>query len=284
MNHPNSVGIYQLSRLAKKHVTVLLSGEGTDEIFGGYVRHNLPLSDKLIIKLATTTILQKLFPKWIQRFKEKIYRSFILCSSFCTPSKIKSIYSLFSEERAISERLKIIEKIKGDTYFDILLKYEQKTYMVDLLLRQDKMSMAGSIENRVPYLDNQVLDLSNQIPVTEKISTGLSVYKTSYNTKKIVKKLATKYFDKDFVYRKKSGFPLPIDKVFSMPQFKKLYNKHSDTIDSCPYFSKRKVDLLFGKVQNGDFQSVNLFWIIFSFIIWYEKFIVKRKSYLKYLQ
>jgi asparagine synthase (glutamine-hydrolysing) len=103
------------------------------------------------------------------------------------------------------------------------LKYEMRTYMVDLLIRQDKMTMAHSMENRVPFLDHELVTFVRNLPprYLVKISPKLGQARMR-NTKILLKRLAARYFDREFVYRRKSGFSLPLRSYFSHPRFKEM--------------------------------------------------------------
>ena len=95
--------------------------------------------------------------------------------------------------------------------------------MVDLLVRQDKMTMAHSVENRVPFLDKNLVDFARALPSRYLVSSSvLGLASPSRSTKIVLKSLARRFFDDAFVYRQKSGFPLPLAQYFASPAFATL--------------------------------------------------------------
>jgi asparagine synthase (glutamine-hydrolysing) len=110
----------------------------------------------------------------------------------------------------LSKRRSVFEEGRGD-YLSNCMKYEMQTYMVDLLVRQDKMTMAHSIENRVPYLDRNLVSFVRSLPPELLIRNKLTLRgQQTGNTKFILKQLARTIFDDGFVYRPKAGFTLPL--------------------------------------------------------------------------
>jgi asparagine synthase (glutamine-hydrolysing) len=100
------------------------------------------------------------------------------------------------------------------------LKYEMQTYLVDLLVRQDKMTMAHSLENRVPFLDRDLVSFVRTLPAHLLIGNRLSLRdRRMQNTKMLLKDLARRTFDDGFVYRSKSGFTLPLLQYYQDKRF-----------------------------------------------------------------
>ena len=98
-----------------------------------------------------------------------------------------------------------------------------QTYLVDLLIRQDKMTMAHSMENRVPFLDRHVVSLARSLPVPYLVSDTVALRGGARRgTKVALKALARRTFDDPFVYRKKSGFSLPLSRYFQEKRFESL--------------------------------------------------------------
>jgi asparagine synthase (glutamine-hydrolysing) len=95
--------------------------------------------------------------------------------------------------------------------------------LVDLLVRQDKMTMAHAVENRVPFLDRSVVELARTLPLSRLVSDHIAWRQPAMRgTKVALKHLARRWFDDDFVYRKKSGFSLPLTDYYRDPQFETL--------------------------------------------------------------
>jgi asparagine synthase (glutamine-hydrolysing) len=196
ISHPNSLGIWQLARQSRERVTVLLSGEGADEVFGGYPR----FCDA-------------------QRLPAE---AFVQATQFQPASKLARLRPGADLTSALARRAALFQEGGGD-HLSNCLKYEMQTHLVDLLVRQDKMTMAHGLENRVPFLDRQVVDFARTLPaehlVADIVTTAGSAMRA---TKIVVKELARRTFDDAFVYRWKSGFNLPLSQYFRSKPFTEL--------------------------------------------------------------
>lgn len=223
MGHPNSLGIWLLAREARKHVTVLLSGEGADEVLGGYSRfYYANLRPKLGPWLPALRHLPGVGRRLERNIGGDAAGAFINASRFQDPEEVRQLRPGANLERAVGRRRAIFEEGTGG-HLDRCLKYEMQTYMVDLLVRQDKMTMAHSVENRVPYLDKNLVGFARTLPSRCLVSDNvLLAARPSRSTKVILKSLARRFFDDAFVYRKKSGFPLPLAQYFESPAFEAL--------------------------------------------------------------
>lgn len=121
-------------------------------------------------------------------------------------------------EKVLNKRKNIYRSCQGN-HLEQKLNYEMKTFMVDLLLRQDKISMASSIECRVPFVDQDLIAFTRNNINIEDMLKCQSFGKKKQNTKLILKKLAAKYFGADFTYRKKMGLPSPLEDYFYEKKF-----------------------------------------------------------------
>lgn len=185
ISHTPPAGMYQISECANENkIRVLLSGEGADELFGGY---------KCFLDLAfdTTTYSED------DAIHKIIFRDGQENTDF-----LKRILPDIKPERYYQERIEHLKHFTG-SLFDRQIKYELTTQLRELLYRQDKMAMAHSIENRVPYLDNELVQLAWDIPETYLMN------KDMHEGKFILKDIAADFFGKDFAFRKKVGFFIP---------------------------------------------------------------------------
>jgi asparagine synthase (glutamine-hydrolysing) len=223
MGHPNSLGIWLLAREARKRVTVLLSGEGADEVLGGYSRfYYANLRPQLGPWVPALRHLPVVGGRLERDLGGDAVGAFINASRFQHPDAVREIRPGASLDPAVARRRAIFEEGAG-AHLDRCLKYEMQTYMVDLLVRQDKMTMAHSVENRVPYLDKHLVGFARTLPSRCLVSDSpLLAVRPSRSTKVILKSLARRFFDEDFVYRKKSGFPLPLSHYFASPECQTL--------------------------------------------------------------
>lgn len=202
MMHPTSVLLMLLCKESRNNSKVILTGEGADELFGGYSRYDIDKKYLLYHFLAKKPLAQKLMPK-NQKFNR--LRKYLNSHEFGID---EAVY--FS----IEKELKLFEGLKKDIDYrkDVISKYsnlihkmmasDQTTYLNWLFERQDKMSMAASVESRVPFSNHRLFDLINSVNPKKKIKPY---------TKSILKRITEEYFEKPFIYRRKNGFILPFD-------------------------------------------------------------------------
>jgi asparagine synthase (glutamine-hydrolysing) len=173
---------------------VLLSGEGADEVFGGYSRfaRQLPI------------------------------REFIQATQFQPANKLARLRPGADLGPALARREAIFDEGRGD-HLSNRLKYEMQTFLVDLLVRQDKMTMAHGMENRVPFLDRRVVDFARTLPPEYLVTPGLAHRSLGAGgTKVVVKDLARRTFSDAFVDRPKGAFNLPLSQYFRGKAFTEL--------------------------------------------------------------
>lgn len=270
INHPNTIGIYKLSQRAKEYVTVLLSGEGADEVFGGYTRFydiGYPFQVRRLLHEIKKDIKH---PFNLINYLNPANRA-IMATAFMTPALAKKLRTSFSKARAISTRKALFHSLSG-SLFDCQVKYEMHSYLPDLLIRQDKMSMAHSIENRVPFLDNEVVKHSFTIPEEYLL---LKKSPEGYNTEKyLLKKMTASRFGNDFAFRNKMGFGIPVREFFLNNEFNKYLN---DVI--LPGIKERKLfdykiasDWI-SNIKTLKYNELEALWVTVSFEIWAKIFL-----------
>ena len=192
IGHPNSLALWLLARRARERATVLLSGEGADELFGGYARFATALA------------------------ADPSADAFVRASLFHPEARLAKLRPEADLRPAIEKRRALFQEGRAD-HLSNCLRYEMQTHLVDLLVRQDKMTMAHGVENRVPFLDRRVIDFARALPAGHLI--GPSPPLGAPGTKLVVKDLARRHFDDAFVYRRKSGFNLPLAQYFRSRRF-----------------------------------------------------------------
>lgn len=270
VNHPNTIGIYLLSKFAREHLTVLLSGEGADELLAGYERFaNLTQSP-----LATRNFWAKLKQNINHPFEflssnlgdaERI----IMGNSFGSMSNAFEIRNGFSIENALKNRRKIFKGLNGDL-FDKQRKYEMLTYIPDLLMRQDKMSMASSIENRVPFLDNNLVSIGMSLTKEMLIKKRAS----RLEGKHVLKMICANKFDEAFAFRDKMGFGIPIRRFLGSNSFEKRWNDEIfPGLKRRGVFESNTVANKFQQMKTGDPAAAELIWLMTSFEIWATQYL-----------
>jgi asparagine synthase (glutamine-hydrolysing) len=218
---PSSVSLYHVSRLAGTEVKVVLTGEGADELFGGYERYRWNLMNRRMAAIygIVPELVRGEIRRWIENstllsgnLRRKLGHTVLGRDPGIESLFLDNFYGAFG--RAEQQRLfgRPVEGIY-DAYLsywtrrrggelDRMLYADQKTYLVELLMKQDQMSMGASIESRVPFLDHEFAALAMQIPDGLKIRGREQKY--------ILKRVAEKHLPAGIVYRKKMGFPTPL--------------------------------------------------------------------------
>ena len=222
---PSSVALYFVARLARERVTVVLTGEGSDETLGGYTRYPWTLLNSRmdsVYRTLTPPALRDLLRKVIKAgplsatTKRRLEHTFLVRNGASWPSfYFDNFYSAFSGSEQDELLTPEAGRSAGDVYagsmshwdhssgdlLHRLLYTDIKTYLVELLMKQDQMSMAASIESRVPFLDHVLVEFTASIPA--KYSTK------GMEGKCILKSAVADLLPEEIVHRKKMGFPTP---------------------------------------------------------------------------
>jgi asparagine synthase (glutamine-hydrolysing) len=186
--------------------------------------------------------------------------------SLVTANGLKKDFSL---ERAISGRRDIIRKVRGDRLLR-QRKYEILTYLPDLLMRQDKMSMAHSIENRVPFLDNRLVTDALGIP------PGLLVgrHKGKREAKLLLKQICAARFNERFAYRNKMGFGVPLRDLMAGPAFKeKWHDQISPGMIKRGVFETGLVKKWYDNLTSITPMQLDAIWMMTGFELWAQQYL-----------
>jgi asparagine synthase (glutamine-hydrolysing) len=266
--HPASTFLMLICQHSRKSSKVILTGEGSDELFGGYNS----FKSLNLYKYQLAYFLQKfklinLIPG-ISKLKEikkslKIYEPGIdEVAIFSQKVKLLSLFNQFSKN--IDFRESIVSNLEQMP--DKIFATFQTNVLSYLLERQDKISMAMSVEARVPYCNYLLFDKINNISYKEKIKP---VPKT------ILKKFAEQYFDKSFVYRKKNGFGLPLNKWLRDERgIKSWFDLLTDkTFKERGFYNSKNINPLIDKHLLGNEDNSKLLFNIINFEIWHRVFI-----------
>ena len=274
---PSAVALYFVSQTAAKHVKVSLSGEGADEFFGGYNIYKEPDALKPIMGL----------PKVIRRalggvakaipFKVK-GKNYLIRASKNVEERFIGNAFMFSQK----ERNQILKNPSGKyapsaltkPFYDKVMDKDDITKMQyidihfwligDILLKADKMSMAHSLEVRVPFLDKEVFDVARGLPKEYKV--------TSKNTKVAMRAAANKYVPDMVAEKKKLGFPVPI-RIWLKED--KYYNTVKEAFESEPgqeFFNTASIVKLLNDHRDGKEDNSRKIWTIYMFLVWHKKF------------
>jgi asparagine synthase (glutamine-hydrolysing) len=277
---PNTLGIKRLAERAKDNVTVLLSGEGADELFGGYSRYH-DLSCRYNMNLKGYSKMPIIGSKIQNKYDlAQTPEDFFVMSSSAMSLKDFNTFSITNDIESVIAQRKELFPTEGDI-IKRASAYDLNTYMVDLLNRQDKMTMAHSVENRVPFLDRNMVELVASLPsalLVKKCYDIRQLNKSNTYTKHILKELGVKRFNTDFVYRKKSGFPLPVKDLFLKTKMNELIQDQLlPGIKSRGVFDFNAVSKIWNKKESEFSKSdIKNLWMFFAFETWAQTFIDSR--------
>ncbi len=278
LNFANSIQIYAISKLAKEHVTVVLTGEGADELFGGYPRYLLPRVSGWFRDMPSFLrngilrgggLLGDHRIEKIARFSNySLDEAIFYNSSFLDKDFIREILPRFSIN-GFPYRMENLLKGKDLSLDSInrLSLLDQENYLVSILMRQDKMSMATSIESRVPLLDYRIVEFANRLPSSYKIK--------KFRTKFIIKKVAESCLPGIIINRKKSGFGVPLGQWFREPNgLGRLLEEVSVGLKKEDLIEKERFIKLVSEHKTGKADHSELLWASLNFYLWRKVFSV----------
>ncbi len=278
-----AVALYQISKLARDHVTVILSGEGGDEILAGYPLHQImPRVDKLhglcgLLPQAG----RRLFSGWISGHEkackywdwisEPLATRYQSISNDVTLGIKKNMYlngALLDAHYANSAYFNsIFETMSQGTDLRKMTYTDLKTWLPDdLLVKADKMTMAASLELRVPFLDHKLLEYATALPDEFRLNGNEGKY--------LMKKFAGGLLPENIIYRKKQGFPVPIAAWFR----DKLYDRTREILldnasQSRGYFKPGYVENLLQKHRDGKQDLSRRIFSLLNLELWHRKYI-----------
>lgn len=276
----STVPLFFLSKLARKQVKVVLSGEGSDEMFAGYNEYYEPLLLRIYKVIPLTlrkfnAFVAKQFPHFpgqntIIMYGKPIEERYIGHGSIFDEKQINKVLTdELRDNMKISDVLMpYYEKVKGKNditkkmYIDMFFWLPQ-----DILLKADKMTMANSIELRVPLLDKEVFQVAKKIPTKYQVKNK--------QTKYMFRKIANKKIPEEWAKRRKLGFPVPFSKWI---REKKYYNKVKEMFNKSyvtQFFDKEYINSLLEEHYSGNKNNGRLIYNIYVFLIWYEEYFVK---------
>jgi asparagine synthase (glutamine-hydrolysing) len=282
---PSSVALYFVARLARERVTVVLTGEGSDETLAGYTRYAWTLLNSRMDG-AYRTLVPEFARKMVRRgihsgplsgsLHRRLEHTFLVRDGESWPSfYFDNFYSAFSAPDQDTLLTRSAKEFAGDAYAgsmnywnassgDLLhrmLYTDIKTYLVELLMKQDQMSMAASIESRVPFLDHELVEFTASIPA--KYDTrGLA-------GKFILKSAVEDLLPREIVYRQKMGFPTPWAYWLRGPELDGLQQLLLEprTTDR-EYFRPEVVKRLFAEHRAGTRDHGNRIWRLLNLELW----------------
>ncbi len=279
-----AISLYYVSKLAKEQVTVVLSGEGSDEIFAGYDLYRymavlekyfriggqgltgmlaglgakmLPEGHKIAkyLQLGSLPLEQRYkgISTYEERYKKRLYRDEFY--TLCNKQKDRAVQRFLAD---------LFARTKNNDVLSRMLNFDTKTWLVDdLLIKADRMSMAASLELRVPFLDYRLVEFAASMPAHYKIRNGQGKY--------LLKKMMEDILPKEIIHRKKMGFPTPLKMMFEGD----LYGYARDVLLAPStrvnaYFSRERIEEVLQEHKQHKMDHHRLIWQLIVLEQWLE--------------
>ena len=282
---PSSVSLYFVARLARQRVTVVLTGEGSDETLAGYTRYAWTLlnskMDQMYRKL-TPNFLRSFLRKGISSaplsasLHRKLEHTFLMRDGGSWPSfYFDNFYSAFSSTEFSDLLTQEAFQSSGEAYKGSMEPWEHSpgdllhrllytdinSYLIELLMKQDQMSMAASIESRVPFLDHPLVEFTARIPAEEQIK-GMA-------GKFILKEAVEDLLPHDIIYRQKMGFPTPWAYWLTGPQLQQIERLLTEPRSvTRGLFRPETISRIFAEHRSGHRDHGNRIWRLLNLELW----------------
>ena len=290
---PSSVSLFHVSKLAAAQVKVVLTGEGSDELFAGYGRYRYqlmsqsqmqtyrmvpgPLRSFIRKQIATSSLLgadlrRKLGHTVLGRadtlqslYLENFY------GAFSADDVARFLGPGFDTAQAYAPFQKSFDSVPDLPYLERLLYADKQTYLVELLMKQDQMSMAASIESRVPFLDHPFVEFASQIPAHLKLRGTTGKY--------ILKEAIADLLPASIIHRKKMGFPTPLKQWLHHPAASSLYDflLEPDSL-LAEYLDRPMLTGLLARHRNGTEDATDRIWNLLNLQLWGDLFLKGKRS------
>jgi asparagine synthase (glutamine-hydrolysing) len=283
---PSSVSLFFVSKLAATEVKVVLTGEGSDELFGGYERYRWNLLNQkyagmyrvipgpLRAWIRNTVATNNLLSASVRR---KLGHTFVGRDNSLESLFLDNFYCAFSQP----DQERLLQCGDGPVYRNYMSRWnsrpsasplarmlysDQKTYLVELLMKQDQMSMACSIESRVPFLDHQFVEFATSIPDKLKIRGATQKY--------VLKRAVEDLLPPEIIYRKKMGFPTPL-RAWLMDQRAEPLLAALRSRDGllANYVDQAELDRIITQHRSGMIDATDRLWRLLNLQIWGDVFL-----------
>lgn len=283
-----SIPLYFVSKLAQEHVKVVLTGEGSDEILAGYGRYAkaqqligygekyesiTPLFMRAAIRSGVAALPNRLNKKFGRTFlsrKSDIENLYFDNFSVFSKAEQNRLFtaqtrSRIGDQNPYAHQNRLLAATEAETLIDKLLFTDIKTYLHELLMKQDQMSMAASIESRVPFLDHKLVEFTAKLPELYKLRSGTSKW--------ILREAMKGVLPDSILNRRKMGFPVPLGSWFR--------GAFCNVVDDCVLseralsrgiFSPNYVKEIVSRHRAGENHDDRI-WYLINFEVWMRTFI-----------
>lgn len=273
---PAAVALFFVCQLASQRVKVVLSGEGADEIFGGYniykepgdvaIYNAIPLSIRRSIGRLASKMPAKRGMNFLVRRGKTLEERFIGNAYMFSEDERKALLKIKTDAPCAMEITKpFYDKVSDKDDVTKMQYLDLHLWMTgDILLKADKMSMANSLELRVPFLDKEVMKLASKIPTKYRV--------TKENTKYAMRIAALKACPPQTANKKKLGFPVPIRVWLKEDKYYNFVKSVFTDDNANKFFNTDKLVALLDSHNANEYDNSRKIWTVFSFLVWYDAF------------
>ena len=275
-----SVALYFVNREAAKQVKVCLSGEGADEFFGGYNIYKEPFTVSwydhipLPIRRAIGAVAEQLPPvhgvNFLVRRSRPLEERYIGNTNLMGERRKKQLLKHYTGSKKPTNLSRMyFEKTAGQDPVTRMQYTDLHLWMVgDILLKADKMSMANSLELRVPFLDKEVFEVARHIPVECRADAD--------HTKMALRGAAARSIPEKTADKKKLGFPVPVRAWLREEKYAAIVREKFQSESAEKFFNTRELTKMLDQHMSEKRDNWRQIWCVFMFLTWYEEYFVKR--------
>lgn len=273
----SSVPLYFLSKLAREHVTVVLSGEGADEIFGGYVWYQkseklekyekVPFFIRRALSKISSALPQNKITTFLVKGGQKIEEKFIgQAKVFEEEDAFKVLKDEYKKGPTVQSITKpVFDQVRGKDDVTKMQYLDLKLWLPgDILLKADKMSMAHSIELRVPFLDKEVMSMASKLPSPLRVNRK--------DTKYALRQASSEVLPDEWANRPKVGFPVPIRFWLQEEKYYKIVKEMFQSDIAKEFFNTDELLRYLEEHYTNKHNYARYIWTVYVFLVWYKKF------------
>lgn len=278
----STVPLYFLAQLASEHVTVVLSGEGADELFGGYESYmrtpHLQKYDKMVpknVRHGLSKLARKLpnnrATDFLVRGGQTPEEYFIgQARVFPEDEALAVLKPAFRHGVTVKEiTAPIYQSVTDDDDVTKMMTIDMRLWLPgDILLKADKMSSAHSLELRVPFLDKEVMKVAEKIPTKYRIKDGLSKY--------ALRKAALAELPEEWARRPKNGFPVPIRDWLKQDKYYNYVKEIFQSPEAGIFFDQERLMGYLDEHYQGKAMRQRYIYTAMSLILWYREYFINR--------
>ncbi len=278
---PSAVALYFVDQLASSKVKAVLSGEGADELFGGYRIYQAPAASRKLswmprgLRRGASRILRAAG----LRGASYLNRTLMTCEDWYYTNANGLAFSTGECARLLKRPLSGTrpQDLTAPSYAEVAnedevtrMQYVDLRFWLaeDILLKTDKMSMAHSLESRVPFLDKEVFEIARALPTKLKVDDA--------QTKTALRTAAERIIPKRWAQKEKLGFPVPIAGWLKQERYRKLVESWLTGPEASRFFRVEELTKLLDEHCAGVKDNSRKIWIVYMFLIWYRVFFVDR--------